>query len=352
MGRAGKKAGNLVGRIERGDERYPSFGLIADLLRGCRAGFKDIAALLDVYTSLPAADERVYDAVLARVAKDVPEKWKPQVTSYDRQLDVARSTVRPVRGRKLPDRMKRLERAKKMAAAARRRFLYGQYLTQAVDKTGLDPVMTVRQPLFAHGLEWFRILYRTRKAKPGVRERLLAASHDQFAKASRFPLDAIRKLEAGVRRQFGRMEMIGDLDWKPSMTLDEYEARLLAPKRKRSLAQQQHDEYKRRFNRCDAARQAAVERMWTEVQPMLDAAGVPVQRRSLYRSVANVCCHAALNTESGSAAERSIVDERIFHSNLTGLGLDTALAQKVAKFVLARFRELAKSFPPDPRPKR
>ena len=37
MGRVGKKAGNLVGRIERGDERYPSLGLVADFLRGCRA---------------------------------------------------------------------------------------------------------------------------------------------------------------------------------------------------------------------------------------------------------------------------------------------------------------------------
>ena len=39
MGRTGKKAGNLVGRLERGDERYPSFGIVADFLRGCRAGF-------------------------------------------------------------------------------------------------------------------------------------------------------------------------------------------------------------------------------------------------------------------------------------------------------------------------
>jgi transcriptional regulator with XRE-family HTH domain len=41
MGRVGKKAGNLVGRIERGDGRYPSLGLVADSLRGCRAGFRD-----------------------------------------------------------------------------------------------------------------------------------------------------------------------------------------------------------------------------------------------------------------------------------------------------------------------
>jgi transcriptional regulator with XRE-family HTH domain len=34
------------------------------------------------------------------------------------------------------------------------------------------------------------------------------------------------------------------------------------------------------------------------------------------------------------------------------LGLDTALAQRLAGVMLARFRELAGSFPPDPRPKR
>jgi len=34
------------------------------------------------------------------------------------------------------------------------------------------------------------------------------------------------------------------------------------------------------------------------------------------------------------------------------LGLDTALAQKLAGIALARLRELAQSFPPDPRPKR
>jgi transcriptional regulator with XRE-family HTH domain len=351
MGRAGKKAGNLVGRLERGDERYPSFGLIADFLRGCRAGFKDIVALLDAYTSLPAADEKVYDTVLARVTEEVPERWRPQVTGYDRQLDAARSTVRPVGGRRLPDRMKRLERAKKMAAAARRRFLYGQYLKEAVDKTGLDPVMTVSEPLFAHGLEWFGILYRTRKSRPGTRERLLAASHDEFVKASRFPLDAIRKLEDGVRRQFGRMEMIGDLDWRPSMTLDEYEASLLAPAGKRSLKQQQRDDYVRRFNLYETARQAAVERMWALVQPKLDEAGVPHARRAVYRSVTSTSCFAALTTDPGSAAEKSIVQQLVFDANSTKPGFDAALAQKLADFVLVRFRQLAKTFPPDPRPK-
>jgi hypothetical protein len=46
------------------------------------------------------------------------------------------------------------------------------------------------------------------------------------------------------------------------------------------------------------------------------------------------------------------VEEYILEPRWIGLGLDTALAQKLAAIVLVRFRELAKYFPPDPRPKR
>jgi transcriptional regulator with XRE-family HTH domain len=113
MGRAGKSAGNLVSRLERGDERYPSFGLVADFLRGCRAGFADILDVLDLYTDLPTTQQRVFSRALAKVAATVPRKWQTQVTNYDRQLDQTTSTARPVAGRTMPDRMKRLERARK-----------------------------------------------------------------------------------------------------------------------------------------------------------------------------------------------------------------------------------------------
>ena len=68
-----------------------------------------------------------------------------------------------------PDLSQRLERARKSAAAARRRVLYGRFLSRAVNETGLDPVMSITVPLFNHGLELFRILFRTRKARPGKR---------------------------------------------------------------------------------------------------------------------------------------------------------------------------------------
>jgi hypothetical protein len=248
--------------------------------------------------------------------------------------------------------LKRLERAKKMAAAARRRYLYGHFLSCAVNETGLKPVMTVTVPLFDHGLEWFQTLNRTRKARPGVRERLLAESEARFEKDSGFPLDAIRKLEDGVRRHFADMEMRGDLDWLPGLSLEEYEAGLLTPTRKRTLAQEQHDEFVRKLNHYDEVCKAAVEQVWNEVQPVLDEAGLPKERRPVYRGAVGACCTAALATEPGGVEERRQVEDCILEPRWIRLGLDTALAQKLAGIVLARFRELAKSFPPDPRPKR
>jgi transcriptional regulator with XRE-family HTH domain len=117
MGRAGKKAGNLVGRLERGEERYPSLGLIADFLRGCRSRFDDIDDILDLYTSLPIAQSKVYASVLSKVTENVVPKWQTQVTAYDRRFDHPSATDKPAAERPKPDRLKRMERVRRNAAA-------------------------------------------------------------------------------------------------------------------------------------------------------------------------------------------------------------------------------------------
>jgi len=352
MGRAGKSAGNLVSRIEKGDERFPSFALIADFLRGCRASFRDILDVLDVYTSLPTAQEKVFDAALTKVVKSIPQKWQVQVTNYDLQFEPATSTAKPVAGRTQPDRLKRLERARKLAAAARRRSQYGEFLKNQVVKAGSHLTEIDKTTLFNHGLEWFSIHYRTRKMRPATRESRLAASEAEFADASRLPLEVIRNVQDAVKQRFRAMDVKGELDWLPDLALDEYEASLLAPGRKRSLKQQQREEYVRKFNQYDAARKRAVEQVWNEVQVMLDKAGVPKERRPVYRGLVGACCTAATNFEPGSAGERKQIDEHILEPHRIRLGLDTALAEKPAEVILARFRELAKVFTPEPRPRR
>jgi len=352
MGRTGKKAGNLVGRIERGDERYPSFGLIADFLRGCRAGFKDVTDILDLYTNLPTLPQKVFGRALAKIAANLSQKWQDQVTDYDLHFDHPKASAKPDVKQTMPDRLKRLERARKMAAAARRRYLYGQFLMHEVNKTGTELPGVFETMLFNHGLEWFGIFYRTRGKQPEARERQLVASEERFTKGSGVPVSAIRYIQDAVRRHFGEMEMRGDMDWLPVLGLDEYEAGLLAPTRKRELKREEHDEFVRKFGEYETARKAAVEQVWNEAQPVLDEANVAERYRPVYRGAVATFCMAAANTEPGSAQERRQVEEYILEPRWIGLGLDTALAQKLATIVLVRFRDLANSFPPDPRPKR
>jgi hypothetical protein len=206
--------------------------------------------------------------------------------------------------------------------------------------------------LFNHGLEWFGIFYRTRGKQPEARERQLVASEERFTKGSGVPVSAIRYIQDAVRRHFGEMEMRGDMDWLPVLGLDEYEAGLLAPTRKRELKREEHDEFVRKFGEYETARKAAVEQVWNEAQPVLDEANVAERYRPVYRGAVATFCMAAANTEPGSAQERRQVEEYILEPRWIGLGLDTALAQKLATIVLVRFRDLANSFPPDPRPKR
>jgi transcriptional regulator with XRE-family HTH domain len=352
MGRAGKSAGNLVSRLERGDERYPSFGLVADFLRGCRAGFRDVLDILDFYTDLPTSQQRVFSLALAKVAASVPQKWQSQVEHYDRHFEHPKAAPKPGTEQPMPDRAARLERARKMAAAARRRYLYGQFLKDAANEAGIEPVMVVRKPLFDHGLEWFRILFETRRSRADTREQRLARSEAEFVKASQMPVPVICSIQDAVRRHFAEMEVKGDLDWLPDLSLDEYEARLLAPARKQGARQQLREDYLRKFEEYETARKAAVELVWNEVQSVLDEACVPKERRPVYRGVITACFTAATHFEPGSAGETKQLDERVFDPNSIRLGLDTALAQKLAGIALARFRELAESFPPDPRPKR
>jgi transcriptional regulator with XRE-family HTH domain len=351
MGRAGKSAGNLVSRLERGDERYPSFGLVADFLRGCRAGFRDVLDILDLYTELPTTQQKVFSRALAKVAASVPQKWQSQVEHYDRHFEHPKVAPKPGMEQPMPDQTKRLERARRMAAAARRRYLYGQFLTGILSEPGYDPAMTVRKPLFDHGLEWFAILLETRRSRARTREQRLAGSEAEFARASQLPLPMVRRVQDAVRGHFAEMEMRGDLDWLPDLSLDEYEARLLAPARKQGARQQLREDYLRRFAAYETARKAAVELVWGEVQPLLDEAGVPRERRPIYRGVVGASC-TAVDFAPGSSEERRQLDEYILEPRWIRLGLDTALAQELAAIVLARLRELAQSFPPDPRPKR
>jgi transcriptional regulator with XRE-family HTH domain len=352
MGRTGKGRACIVSRMEKGKVRYPSLGLIADFLRGCRARFRDISDILDLYTDLPTMQQQVYGKALARVAESVPEKWQAQVTNYDLRIDIPKSAAAEMKSPPKPDRMKRLERARRNAAAARRRYLYGQFLKDVVGKAGTDVSLMDRAMLFNHGLEWFAVLYATRKGRPATRDKRLAASEAKFIEGSGVAPESARYVKDRVREHFDELERKGDLDWLPDLSLDEYEESLLKPASRRKLREVERHEMSRKIGAYTAACRALTEQVWQEVQPLLDEAGVVKERRAIWRPLAGYCFTAAMNSEPGSEYERRQIDEYILEPRRIQLGLDTAVAQKLVGIMLSRLRELAPILPPDPRPKR
>jgi hypothetical protein len=352
MGRTGKGRACIVSRMEKGKVRYPSLGLVADFLRGCRAGFADILDILNLYTELPTTQQQVFGRALARVAASVPAKWQSQVTNYDQHIDIPKSDASEAKSPPKPDRMKRLERARRNAAAVRRRVLYGDFLKVVIGRPSPYNAMAYATPLFNHGLEWFAILYDTRGRRPATREKQLAECEDKLAKAGLLPLEAIRQLQDEVKERFDELERRGDLDWLPDLSLDKREESLLKPASKLELRQEQRRELSLKIGEYSAACRAVVEQVWQEVQPLLDEAGVAKERRAVCRRLGGVCLTAVLNSAPKSELERREIDAYIHEPQWIRFGLDTALAQKLAGIMLVRFRELAASLPPDPRLKR
>lgn len=126
-----------------------------------------------------------------------------------RRNDIPKSVPIETRAEAKPDLTRRLERAKRLAAAARRRAPWGRFLKERVGNAGPHLSRVDEATLFNHGLEWFAILCDTRRKRPKTRDRRLATSEARFAEASRLPLEVIRHVQDAVRQHFGEIEMGG-----------------------------------------------------------------------------------------------------------------------------------------------
>ena len=83
MGRQGKGSHHVAGSLERGEVPNPGVGLLADYLRACRAGFRDILSVLDAYTALPTAVEVETRKTLVEVREHLPARIEKAVQEYD-----------------------------------------------------------------------------------------------------------------------------------------------------------------------------------------------------------------------------------------------------------------------------
>lgn len=143
----GKVGCNVLSRLENARVKNPSIGLIADYLRVCRAGFKEIEDLLTGYTVLPVPQKRVEKTV----QRTAPEK-KPKFVRTEEQK---------ARRRLAAYQIKLLRHD-----VEERLYSVLKELGEVVART------SVCGALCQIGRRWFEILWRTRN-RPRSRERQL-----------------------------------------------------------------------------------------------------------------------------------------------------------------------------------
>lgn len=136
MGIEGKGGHNIIRRLERGEVRQASIGIIADFLRACRASFDDIGDVLKQYTDQPTVTERREAAEVRRsVGVQLPEV-KQAAVLYDKKTALARKFA----GRPPEKAEVRAKRARRVAVEEAWRRRLHSYIVNTINteklKTG------------------------------------------------------------------------------------------------------------------------------------------------------------------------------------------------------------------------
>ncbi len=225
MGRTGQGSKSAVCRLERGQARYPSIGLLSDFLRGCRAGFSDITDVLDMYTAKPVVPEERAQYALMELVRYLPVPLQAAVVRYDVKTTLARSRpseprpkgdVIPAGRRMMPwtePLEERLARLRNVAAGLARQELLERVLHKALGMRGMGTDIGTQHALARYGRRVFSVLSRTR-GDDVKRMKRLGATHGRVGKAG-LSVEPAGRVDDAVQALFFRMEQAGDLDRLP-----------------------------------------------------------------------------------------------------------------------------------------
>ncbi len=317
---------SVVSQFERGRRTNPSFQLVLDFLRVCRATPGDLTQLLERYMSVPV---------------EVP----------------ARPGAGRPRGPRIPKEDPAVRALREAAALIALRQQLEDVLHVELHEMGVPPGSPVRQSAVVFGRRVFRVLFDARgkekdnrqgrqdegmtetdregrqdrqRDQPGAdrgAERGLKRARKSAA-ARGVPAQAVDGIEARVKGLFGEMAGRGDLDRLP----DEAEARRMTTKF-RTDAQMCRAEYAARAD-------AAVEEFMRRARPIRAAAerlviesGVTDNRVGNYRSMVTGFLNVARTTAPGTPERQRKLEQMIGVSLVKGV--DEALVRRVADYAVA-----------------
>ena len=207
MGRTGRKSGNLVGRLERGDEPYPSLGLIADYLRACRVGFAEILGFLDLYTARPTVAEAGTMRAVADASRDLPGEVGVRVFRY--HYGVAKEAR--FRHEPMPGREECVRQARKYGLSQVRTRWLRRAVMKIITERGLRPGTLTEHFLQDYAAMVWRILHDTRGARLPKRAGLIEEATRLYHVGGDTNAGELAAIKSGIMDLFSRLEAAGEL---------------------------------------------------------------------------------------------------------------------------------------------
>jgi len=325
----------VVSRLECGRMKNPGIGLVADYLRACRAGFADIASVLDAYTSQPAAVEVETRQALVEVRKHLPDKIEQAVRDYD----IGVVTRAEVRHEPVPEPKERIRRARNFGLSQVWARRVHRKVVSIIETKQLRPGYNNELYLQNYAAKVWRMLNRTRGKRENKRPALLEAAIAPYLEEGGPKPEHLQAIRDGLFVFFREAEIAGGLDIEPQLEPGEDQPRGGFTAKPDTRPQREA---------WNKAREALLERLWQEVGVMPELAAVDARRLPLWRSAARQLCSIVDHCAPGTEACRSQVEAMATDEYYSRRGRDPELLRRLATVVIPRWEELRQSLGPHP----
>jgi transcriptional regulator with XRE-family HTH domain len=349
MGRKGRRADNVISRIERGNVRFLSVAQLLDYLRACRAETSDIADILDTYLRQPTVLELESAAAVQSAVVALPALVQRGVLRYDAKTEVAQrvnawmSAAHPELPRPRPRILtaeQRRQRVETLIGRSLQKGLLEDALYDFLKEQGAAIVRGARRPLCELARARFRVLLRrprpTRRKRAKL-DKLAASATAAGATPHQLALlgDLVAELIGTLRRQ----------DWLDPQAAARVPAAgrsrpfttVLAHNRLAAEEMAPIAEYDRKLLLVRANMNVAVGRL-------LETLGLDVAAKRPWRDLVRDLLGIAIETEDQPEERGRRIQAAV------ALSRDAALAADIVAVALPQYDLWKKVIPPNPRP--
>jgi transcriptional regulator with XRE-family HTH domain len=218
MGRDSPGAFNHLAKLERGELKQPSVGLVLDYLRACGAGPQDVAALFGPYLTLPPVPRTKGDAAIKKLLEVLPEREQRRVLAWDKGITKAHEERAAAEPRKKKPRVEtaqqRVFRVVWSFVHANWSEAFEQKLYETMLKLKGDVPKSQRRLACDISRRFFSVLtryYASTARRQGALDRI-----ERRATEEKFSRKTIAALLEAATRSYNQLLLSGRLDWEPT----------------------------------------------------------------------------------------------------------------------------------------